>query len=147
MARMLLTTITRGGSFLILQDVMGWATGFFNPFLGEGQQKKHFCLNRFCRPLPPPLYLMTSPLQNLLYCQMSIITHLFGTFVVKLIPNIASVVQIGKIKTSATKIFKTFYSLNPIFMNEIFQRDPSITRNLCSKHWKKFLISTFYPGM
>ena len=28
-----------GGSFLILQDVMGWATGFFIPFLGEGQQR------------------------------------------------------------------------------------------------------------
>ena len=40
MARMLLTTITKGGgSFLILQDVMGWATGFFYPFLGEGKQK------------------------------------------------------------------------------------------------------------
>ena len=30
---------SQGGSFLILQDVMGWATGFFIPFLGEGQQK------------------------------------------------------------------------------------------------------------
>ena len=28
-----------GGSFLILQDVMGWATGFFIHFSGEGEQK------------------------------------------------------------------------------------------------------------
>ena len=57
MAQMLITPITRGGSFLILQDVMGWATGFFIPFLGESQQKNRLHSNRFCRPtLPPVLY-------------------------------------------------------------------------------------------
>ena len=55
---MLLTTVTRGGgSFLILQDVMGWAIGFFIPYLGEGQQKTvSICW--------PTLYFMTSPLRT-----------------------------------------------------------------------------------
>ena len=62
MARMLITTITRGGggSFLILQDVMGWATGFFIPCLGEGQQKTVSTETDFAGPTP--LYFMTSPL-------------------------------------------------------------------------------------
>ena len=65
MARMLITTITRGGgggrgSFLILQDIMGWATGFFIPCLGEGQQKTVSIETDFASP---PLYFMTSPLQ------------------------------------------------------------------------------------
>ena len=51
---MLLTTITRGGSFLILQDVMGWATGFFIPFLGEGK-KKLSPLNQILRDRPSPV--------------------------------------------------------------------------------------------
>ena len=41
-----------------------------------------------------------------------------------------STLQIVRIKTLATEIFKTFHSLNPIYMNEIFQTNPSITRNL-----------------
>ena len=45
-----------------------------------------------------------------------------------------STLQIVKIKTLATEIFKTFHSLNPIYMNEIFQTNPSITRNLRSKN-------------
>ena len=42
--------------------------------------------------------------------------------------------QIVRIKTLATEIFKTFHSLNPIYMNEIFQTNPSITHNLHSKN-------------
>ena len=42
--------------------------------------------------------------------------------------------QIVRIKTLATEIFKTFHSLNPIYMNEIFQTNPLITRNLRSKN-------------
>ena len=45
-----------------------------------------------------------------------------------------STLQIIRIKTSATEIFKTFHSLNPIYMNEIFQTNPSITRNLRSRN-------------
>ena len=45
-----------------------------------------------------------------------------------------STLQIDRIKTSAVEIFKTFHSLNPICMNEIFQTNPSITRNLRSKN-------------
>ena len=45
-----------------------------------------------------------------------------------------STLQIVRIKTLATEIFKTFHSLNPIHMNEIFQTNPSITRNLCTKN-------------
>ena len=56
MARMLITTITRGGggSFVILQDVMWWATGFFIPCLGEGQQKTVSTETDFAGPPPPP---------------------------------------------------------------------------------------------
>ena len=64
MARMLITTITGGGgSFVILQDVMGWATGFFIPCLREGQQKTVSTETDFAGP--PPLYFMTSPLGSL----------------------------------------------------------------------------------
>ena len=45
-----------------------------------------------------------------------------------------STLQIIRIKTLATEIFKTFHSLNPIYMNEIFQTNPSITRNLRSRN-------------
>ena len=38
------------------------------------------------------------------------------------------------IKILATEIFKTFRSLNPIYMNEIFQTNPLITCNLRSKN-------------
>ena len=52
-ARMLITTVTRGeGAFLILQDVMGWATGFFIPCLGEGQQKTVSTETDFAAPSP-----------------------------------------------------------------------------------------------
>ena len=58
-ARMLITAITRGGggggSFLILQDVMGWATGFFIPCLGEGQQKTVSTETDFAGPTPLPV--------------------------------------------------------------------------------------------
>ena len=43
-----------GGSFLILQDVMGWATGFFIPCLGEGQRKSVSTETDFAGPRPPP---------------------------------------------------------------------------------------------
>ena len=46
----------RGGSFLILQDVMGWATGFFILCLGEGQQKTVSTETDFAGPTPPVLY-------------------------------------------------------------------------------------------
>ena len=42
--------------------------------------------------------------------------------------------QTVRIKTLAIEIFKPFHSLNPIYMNDIFQTNPSITRNLCSKN-------------
>ena len=42
--------------------------------------------------------------------------------------------QTGRIKTQAIEIFKTFYSLDLICMNEIFQTNPSITHKLCSKN-------------
>ena len=45
-----------------------------------------------------------------------------------------STLQIIRIKTLATEIFKTFHSLNPIYMNEIFQTNPSKTRNLRSRN-------------
>ena len=45
-----------------------------------------------------------------------------------------STLQIIGIKTLATEIFKTFHSLNPIYMNEIFQTNPSITRNRRSRN-------------
>ena len=45
-----------------------------------------------------------------------------------------STLQISRIKTLATEIFKTFHSLNPTYMKEIFQTNPSITRNLCSNN-------------
>ena len=44
-----------------------------------------------------------------------------------------STLQIVRIKTLATEIFKTFHSIHPIYMNGIFQTNKSITRNLCSK--------------
>ena len=54
MARMLITTIIGGGgSFVILQDVMGSATGFFIPCLGEGQQKTVSTETDFAAPPPP----------------------------------------------------------------------------------------------
>ena len=45
-----------------------------------------------------------------------------------------STLQIVRIKTLATEIFKTFHSINPIYMNEIFQTNLSITRNIRSKN-------------
>ena len=45
-----------------------------------------------------------------------------------------STLQIGRIKALATEIFKTFHLLNPAYMKEIFQTNPSITRNLCSNN-------------
>ena len=45
-----------------------------------------------------------------------------------------SALQISRIKTLATEIFKIFHSLNPTYMKEIFQTNPSITRNLCSNN-------------
>ena len=45
-----------GGSFLILQDVMGWATGFFIPCLGEGQQKTVSTETDFADPTPCTLW-------------------------------------------------------------------------------------------
>ena len=45
-----------------------------------------------------------------------------------------STLQIIRIKTSATEIFKTFHSLNPIYMNEIFHTSPLKTRNLRSRN-------------
>ena len=48
---------------MILQDVMGWATGFFILFLGEGQQKTVSTYTDFDGPPPSP-YFMTSPLYN-----------------------------------------------------------------------------------
>ena len=45
-----------------------------------------------------------------------------------------STLQTVRIKTLATEIFKTFHSLNQIYMNEIFQTNPSITCNLRSKN-------------
>ena len=44
------------GSFLILQDLMGWATGFFILCLGEGQQKTVSTETDFAGPSPPVLY-------------------------------------------------------------------------------------------
>ena len=41
-----------------------------------------------------------------------------------------STLQTIRIKALATEIFKTFHSLNPIYMNEIFQTNPLKTRNL-----------------
>ena len=41
--------------------------------------------------------------------------------------------KIGRIKTLATEIFKTFHSLNPTYVKEIFQTNPSVT-NLCNKN-------------
>ena len=55
-AGLLLTTITKGGLFLILQDVWESATGFFSSFEST---KSRLYVNRFCRPLPP--YFMISP--------------------------------------------------------------------------------------
>ena len=48
-----------GGSFLILHDVIGWATGFFIPFLGEGQQKAVSTETDFHGP--PPCTLLPVP--------------------------------------------------------------------------------------
>ena len=45
-----------------------------------------------------------------------------------------STLQIFRIRTLATEIFKTFHSLNPIYMNEIFQTNPLTTRSLRSKN-------------
>ena len=45
-----------------------------------------------------------------------------------------STLQIIRFKTLATEIFKTFHSLNPIYMNEIFQTNPLKTRNLRSRN-------------
>ena len=45
-----------------------------------------------------------------------------------------STLQITRIKTLATEIFRTFHSLNPIYMREIFQTNPSKTRNLRSRN-------------
>ena len=53
MAQMLNYQSQGGGSFLILQDVMGWATGFFIPCLGEGQQKTISTETDFAGPPPP----------------------------------------------------------------------------------------------
>ena len=45
-----------------------------------------------------------------------------------------STLQIVRIKTLAIEIFKTFHSLNPIYMNKMFQTNPSIARNLRCKN-------------
>ena len=45
-----------------------------------------------------------------------------------------STLQIIRIKTLATEIFKTFHSLNSIYMNEIFQTNPLKARNLRSRN-------------
>ena len=52
--------------------------------------------------------------------------------------------QIVRINTLATEIFKTFHSLNPIYMNEMFQTNPSITRNL---HGKNNLVTHRYNSV
>ena len=45
-----------------------------------------------------------------------------------------STLRIVRIKTLATEIFKTFHSLNPIYINEILQINPSTARNLRIKN-------------
>ena len=56
MARMLITAITRGGVISDSARCNGWATGFFIPCLGEGQQKTVSTETDFAGPTPPVLY-------------------------------------------------------------------------------------------